>query len=474
MLERANAYIAANKDQVNPRYRPRFHALQPIGWINDPNGFHFDGEYYHLFYQHYPYAAHWDSMHWGHWRSKDLVHWENLPVAMAPDCPYDAAGCFSGTAKPDGKGGAHILYTGVSRDENGRDIQQQCLAHFDGEKIEKCGLNPVMPFEMLPEGYVRHDFRDPCLVKAEDGWRAIMAAGHRDGTRLVCCSSKDLEKWTYDGVFMPTVSKMPECPDVFDLDGKTVVWYSCVDYKGELTVNPRPVVYSVGEKKDNMTRFEGSPLTVLDYGTDCYATQSCEGLEGQRIAINWMASWASKFPAEKLGHGWSGMMTLPRVMTLCGDHLVQQPVAGLEKARGEAVQAAVAVDAEHALQLDVCAKYAELQLEADVSGAKTLTLELMRTGDEAVRLVWEKDMLTLCRASLALCAENGMTETMSMPLKAKDGRIALRAFVDACTVEVFADGDTMTALAFPVGEAYGVAVKANGTADVNITCWEIN
>ena len=99
MLERANAYIAANKDQVNPRYRPRFHALQPIGWINDPNGFHFAGEYYHLFYQHYPYAAHWDSMHWGHWRSKDLVHWENLPVAMAPDCPYDAAGCFSHTRR---------------------------------------------------------------------------------------------------------------------------------------------------------------------------------------------------------------------------------------------------------------------------------------------------------------------------------------------------------------------------------------
>ena len=52
MLERANAFIAANKDQVNPRYRPRFHAIQPIGWIGDPNGFHFDGEYYHLFYRY--------------------------------------------------------------------------------------------------------------------------------------------------------------------------------------------------------------------------------------------------------------------------------------------------------------------------------------------------------------------------------------------------------------------------------------
>jgi sucrose-6-phosphate hydrolase SacC (GH32 family) len=67
-----------------------------------------------------------------------------------------------------------------------------------------------------------------------------------------------------------------------------------------------------------------------------------------------------------------------------------------------------------------------------------------------------------------------MTETMSMPLAAQDGRISLRAFVDACAVEVFANGETMTALAFPEGEAYGVAVKTNGKADVNVTCWEIN
>jgi len=131
------------------------------------------------------------------------------------------------------------------------------------------------------------------------------------------------------------------------------------------------------------------------------------------------------------------------------------------------------VDAAHPAALDVCAKHAEIQLEADVSGAKALTLELMRTGDEAVRLTWENNVLTLDRSTLPLSSENGMACQMSMPLEAKDGRISLRAFVDACTVEVFAEGETMTALAFPEGEEYGVAVKAEGAADVHLTCWEI-
>ena len=112
-------------------------------------------------------------------------------------------------------------------------------------------------------------------------------------------------------------------------------------------------------------------------------------------------------------------------------------------------------------------------MEAEVSAARTLTLELMRTCDEAVRLTWENDMLTLDRTTLSLCSDSGMTKTMSMPLVAKDGRISLRVYVDACAVEVFAEGETMTALAFPVGEDYGVAVKAEGKADVTLTCWEI-
>ncbi len=81
-VEKANAYIQAEKVTLDPTFRPERHFVPEIGWINDPNGFvYFKGEY-HLFYQFNPYESVWGPMHWGHAKSKDLVNWEHLPVAL--------------------------------------------------------------------------------------------------------------------------------------------------------------------------------------------------------------------------------------------------------------------------------------------------------------------------------------------------------------------------------------------------------
>ena len=86
--------------------------LQPErGWINDPNGLcYFQGKY-HAFFQHNPKAPVWDTMHWGHAVSEDLLHWEELPIALYPDQPYESGqGCFSGSAvEKDGR--LYLFYT---------------------------------------------------------------------------------------------------------------------------------------------------------------------------------------------------------------------------------------------------------------------------------------------------------------------------------------------------------------------------
>ena len=125
-LQQARNYEEIYGDRIPKAERPLFHVVPRIGWMNDPNGFSvYKGEY-HLFYQYYPYNTSWGPMHWGHVKTKDLIRWEWLPAAIAPDAEYDNAGCFSGSAveMPDGR--QLLMYTGVK--ENQREDGRKTLS----------------------------------------------------------------------------------------------------------------------------------------------------------------------------------------------------------------------------------------------------------------------------------------------------------------------------------------------------------
>ena len=70
-LKQAIDYIKCNEMTVDSTYRQQYHIMPKIGWMNDPNGFSYYKEEYHLFYQYHPYSSSWGPMHGAHVKSKD-------------------------------------------------------------------------------------------------------------------------------------------------------------------------------------------------------------------------------------------------------------------------------------------------------------------------------------------------------------------------------------------------------------------
>ena len=160
----------------NDHHRPQYHFLAPANWMNDPNGvIHYKGQY-HLFYQHNPDAPVWGNIHWGHAVSDDLVHWHDLPIALAPTPDgADTNGCWSGCALID-KGVPTIIYTGIDADNQ----QLPCLATSDDRLITwtKYAGNPIIP--TTPDDLKVLGFRDHSVWKEEDGWYQIIGSGSKD------------------------------------------------------------------------------------------------------------------------------------------------------------------------------------------------------------------------------------------------------------------------------------------------------
>lgn len=204
ILDQARKYEKEECGKIKKESRPAFHFSNPVGWMNDPNGFSdYKGEH-HLFFQYYPYAPKWELMYWGHAKSNDFIKWEYLPAALAPDCQYDHSGVFSGSAIQDGQ--KHILvYTGVDSQklENGKTktLQTQCIAIGDGTDYKKYPQNPVVTASVLPEGCSFEDFRDPKIWKENDRYYMVVGSRSRDGVgQAVLFFADKLDEWKFAGV----------------------------------------------------------------------------------------------------------------------------------------------------------------------------------------------------------------------------------------------------------------------------------
>ncbi len=171
----AATQAAIPRAQADP-WHPLFHVISPAQWMNDPNGPIFYKGYYHLFYQFTPFSDQGGVRYWGHARSRDLVKWESLPIALWPSTELGEESIWSGCCTINGEGKPMAFYTSIGHGKSPFDQAVQWAAIGDDNLItwQKSPANPVLS-DQDNEGVKIYDWRDPFIF--HDGKKTFLVLG---------------------------------------------------------------------------------------------------------------------------------------------------------------------------------------------------------------------------------------------------------------------------------------------------------
>jgi beta-fructofuranosidase len=310
------------KAQADP-LRPRFHFAPPANWMNDPNGTIFHNGEYHLFYQFNPARPKWGNLHWGHAKSTNLVDWDHLPIALAPDGFPGEVHCWSGCCVIAPDGTPTIFYTSMNPRSllltRAKRYAQQWIATGSPDLVtwQKHAANPILS-ETIHGDQIPEHWRDPYIWRDDRKWWMVLCGqfkGEKFG-RVLLYESENLSDWAYSGVLAtgtPAEGRGWECANYFPLGEKFVLVVSPYD----------PVLYSVGDFEDGQHK-NGSWFT-LDHGKAFYATNTFVDDQDRTILVGWVRA---------KGEGWNGCLSLPRWLELGEEgQLFIRPVPELKKLR---------------------------------------------------------------------------------------------------------------------------------------------
>ena len=399
----AGAAALAAQREYDETHRPQFHFTPPRNWINDVNGpVYYQGEY-HLFYQHNPFGIEWGNMHWGHAVSRDLLHWEHLPLALAPD---RHGTCFSGTAAVDWTNSAGfqqgaektlvILYSGVPvPTPPGSAVQ--CLAYSTdrGRTWKSYERNPVLP-------HIVGTNRDPKIFWYPPARKWAMAL-YLDKHDYAFFSSPDLKRWTRESTF--THETATECPDVFRLEDKWIF----------LGGNGH---YYIGTFDGRQFIKQTGPFPI-DFGANFYASQVWSDIpaaDGRTIQMAWMRG--GKYP----GMPFNQQMSFPCELRLRrfsdGLRVCRTPVREIGKLRGR----------QH--------RWTNLAVKPGANPLAGLRGDLfeiqaeIEPGDWAFTIRGARIEYSAARKEISCLGQNAVLEPAQ-------GRVKLQILVDRPSIEIF-------------------------------------
>ena len=435
-------------------HRPRYHFTAPQGWMNDPNGplyWKAKGEY-HLFYQHRPPFS--DVIHWGHALSKDLVHWQDLPIAIFPDTPQDRGGVYSGNTVIDDGGVPTAIYTGNVRGH----AEAYAMKAVSTDGLRTWTQQAVIdqpPYPGTPVNWDSQIWKDGSL------WWLLSGGCYEGGGAAVLWSSSDLTKWTYrQRIYTPRkYGGFWELPYLLDFGRKHV-----------LIIGVWPVRYWVGTYDRQQLIFapDREEAEILDYSTVYYSPNphmvddKGPGGTPRRIMHGWILGGT---PTKSVPY-WEGLHAIPRVLTLERDQLLQTPIPELTMLRGRHVQVAGrTIDPAACLPLqevrgDTLEIVAEFDLEDASAKRLGLHLRMAENGEERTTVFFD----TASREFGCRTRVDGKERVDQGPsgLAVDAKSVRLHVFLDRSVLETYVNGRAVTARMYPAPGSLAAALFAEG------------
>ncbi len=492
----AVATPAFAQEVPTPQWRPAYHFTPPKNWTNDPNGLIFLNGKYNLYYQNNPFENKWGHMSWGHATSTDLVHWDNLPVAIPEIVTKDTTTyIYSGSAVMDknntsgfGKNGKAPLVAIFTADKPKQQNESQYIAYSNdgGLSYTQYAGNPVINLN-------KKDFRDPNVFWHEPTKQWIMTVAMVDEHMVRIYGSKNLKEWTKLSDFGPAgyTKSGWECPSMVPLivngDKSKIKW---VLFVSAFTDRGPGMQYFVGDfdgttfKNDN----PGAAALPVDGGDAFYAAIPWRLENHKATLLGWLV------PGKPDTYPWRGQMSIPRDLSLRitseGLRLIQQPAIAIKnKLDGLSASGVVTMDNSNKKENDmplpqvgttnaywIDAEFA--MADVKVAGFKIAQNKDVPGSDIIVGYDATKQQLFIDCINAEKNnkpAVNHIQAVHMAPMKLLNGMVKIQLLVDRNSVEVFGnDGEkVITTEIYPDTKSTGVSVFGDHV-DVSLKLWRMD
>lgn len=495
-------FSESRKKQLEDPHHPIYHFTSPEYKLNDPNGLSFWKGYWHLFYQAYPPED--PRQHWGHAISKDLIHWEDLPIAIYPNPEYQV---FSGSALVE-EDRVIAIYHGTRLGNMVATSNDPLLLNW--EKVTDGATIPIHKTEGDRWQHAKdlpYTIFDPAIWKKDGIYYALSGSVEYDKRlgqllpQTYLFKSKDLVSWDFmhpfiEGDRFTEIGDDNACPYFWPIGDKHILQFYSHTRGGQ---------YYLGDYDKVNDKFFVTTHGKFNFGASgpsgvhAPSVTPSPDVEGGLISI-WNMNPGKKDGWNRVKGGNVQIMSLPRLLTLSKNNsnldyniLKQEPAGNIESLRynKKSIDRMIIPPNKEIILDEIKGNAIEIVTEINPMNSQMVEINVLRSKEreEFTKIAFYKDRGTRLTTSRfydgpyrglkrqynsILNIDTSYSSTLSnvksrppesAPFVLEDGEnLKLRIFIDKSVVEVFANGKQVVATrVFPGMESsLGVSIKSQG------------